>query len=177
LAGGVSGRAHASGAVLLAAAMLWLLVGCGGSGRSSHHPEELLGTPPAGAKYKVPDAATVSQLVQILKNDSDELDARDVAVRVVVKNGIRAGAVVVLDVHGSGRDSVFKGFEKEASGAGAEAKDKTIAGAEAKQAELKGLVATVAVEQGFALETIAPDRPTSELLLRPLLERAATIAD
>jgi hypothetical protein len=42
---------------------------------------------------------------------------------------------------------------------------------------LTKLVATLAVEHGFALESIAPNRPTGELLMRPLLERAAALSD
>ena len=164
-------------AASLGALLLLVVPGCGSSGRSSTHPEELLGTPPAGTHYKVPDSATLAQLVKIVKNDSDELEARDVAVRVV-QNGLqRVGAVVVLDTHGGGQDGVFTGFVREAKSSGVEATDATVAGAKVKQAELKGLVATVAVEHGFALETIAPDRATSERLLRPLVARAATVPD
>ena len=170
-------RSLARGALLLAVGALALLVGCGGDERSSTRPDELLGTPPAGLTYKVPDSASLKQLVQIVKTDGNGIEPRDVAARVVLRHGVRAGAVVVLDTHGSDRDGVFTGFEKEAADSGAKATDATVAGAGVKQAEVKGLVATLAVEHGFALETIAADRRTGELLMRPLLERAATVAD
>jgi hypothetical protein len=154
-----------------------LLAGCGDDLRSSHRPEELLGTPPAGAKYKVPDAANVTQLLQTLKGDADKLEARDVAMRVVLKNGVRTGVVVVLDIHGGDSGSVFSGFEKQADSDGAKATEGTVAGAEVRQAKLQEFVVTLAVEKGFALETIAPDRSTGELLLRPLVQRAADLSD
>jgi hypothetical protein len=175
---GVTRRASARLALLVAVAALLLLVaGCGGGQRSSHRPEELLGAPPAGATYKVPDATTLKRLVGIVQNGSNGIEPRDVAARLVMKNGVRAGAVVVLDTHGGDRDATFTGFEKEARSAGAEATSRRVSGAEVRQAELTKLVATLAVEHGFALETIAPDRSTGELLMRPLLERAAALSD
>jgi hypothetical protein len=156
-----------------------LLAGCGGTPpRSSTHPEALLGTPPKGYSYAVPDSATLSQLVKILQSDSsNQLDARDVAARLVLKHGQRAGAVVVLDARGSPRDAVFKGFTKEAEKSGAQASDSTAGGTPLKQARVKGIVVTVAVEHGFILETVTAQDATGKLLLGPLLKRAATLSD
>jgi hypothetical protein len=167
-----------STALLAALVAASLLAGCGTPARSSTRPDELLGKPPAGLIYALPDAATVSQIVGILQQDTgNQLDARDVAVRIVRRQRRRVGAVVVLDGRGSGQEGVFKGFDREAEKAGVHPVDKTVAGTKVKQAELKGIVATVAVEHGFVLETIAADAASGELLLRPLVERAATVSD
>jgi hypothetical protein len=175
----VPGGRVAQGAVLAALVSVASLAGCGGApGRSSTHPEALLGTPPKGYRYAVPDGATLSQLVKILQNDSsNQLQARDVAARLVLRHGVRAGAVVVLDGRGSGRDAVFKGFASEAEKSGTQAIDTTAGGAALKQARVKGIVVTVAVEHGFILETVTASDSTGKLLLVPLLQRAATVSD
>jgi hypothetical protein len=153
-----------------------LLAGCGGSQRPPPPPEVFLGTPAAGLSYEVPDTATVAQLTEMVDDTDDGLDPGNVAVRLVLKGRRRVGAVLVLGARGS-REGVFAGFTSEAEKLGAHPIDKTIAGATAKQVELKGFVITAAVERDFVLETVAKDRATGDLLLRPLVEAAATVPD
>jgi hypothetical protein len=155
-----------------------LACGCGAPQRASTRPEDLLGTPPAGYRYQLADRAYVKGFMQRLEYHAGHaFEARDVAVRNVVTGGRPVGIVLVIDTHGGSQEDVFRGFTGQAERTGDHAMSTTVAGADAKQVEVKGLIETIAVRDGFILETIAANAGQSERFLRRLLQRASTVSD